>query len=292
MTLPNFIIVGAPKCGTTSLHHYLRQHPEVFVSDVKEPRYFLLETGPDGAETRLDPDFPQKSFHIHVKTMAEYTGLFSEANGQTAVGESSTYYLYSPVALSRIRETMPEARLIFALRNPVGRAYSDYLMHVRQGKEARPIEESLVAGRHYVEYGRYDHYLAGWYDAFDPAQIKVVLFDDLTTQALEVFQDVCRFLEIADDFEPDLTVRMKGGKPKNEALLNLVFKMKRLPGIGSQIKNLPPGVYKSWRGFTEKYLYEESAALPEDIRQALRAYYRDDVAALEERLGRDLSAWK
>lgn len=292
MTLPNFFLAGAPKSGTSSLHHYLRQHPEVFVSAVKEPRYFLLEPGPDGSEPRLDPDFPHKNTNMPIRTMEDYVALFDGVDGQKAIGESSPVYIYSPVAMERIHELIPDAKFLFTLRNPVARAFSNYQHAVRQGKEQRPVEEALVEGSHYLDYGRYNYHLSRWYDTLDPSQMKVVLFDDLKSDTLGVYQEICRFLGISDTFVPDFTVRMKGGKPKNKTLVTLLVKMKRLPGIRNQVYNLPPATYQMWRDMTTRFLFEENPPIPEALQQRLSLFYRDDITALESLLGRDLSAWK
>src|SRR3954452_17434204 len=123
MTMPNFLIVGAAKSGTTSLYYYLKQHPQVFVSPVKEPKFFAYEgekvvyRGPGDAENnrRL------------VNNLADYRALFGGANGAKAIGEASPVYLYSPKACERIRHYLPDAKLFVILRDPAERAYPSFL---------------------------------------------------------------------------------------------------------------------------------------------------------------------
>ena len=111
MTLPNFLIIGAPKAGTTSLYSYFREHPAIFMPELKEPRFF----GYEGQGDRIR--FP-------VRTLEEYTALFDGVTTETAIGEATPHYLVYPVAAQRIRDLIPGVRLIASLRDPVDRAYS------------------------------------------------------------------------------------------------------------------------------------------------------------------------
>src|SRR5262245_28683977 len=111
MTLPTFLIIGAGRSGTTSLYHYLRQHPEVFMSPVKEPIYFAL--GPNLVFTGPAADWVLDQA---AKTREEYEALFAGVTNEKAIGEASPRYLASPDAAGRIRETIPEARLVAILR--------------------------------------------------------------------------------------------------------------------------------------------------------------------------------
>ena len=122
MTLPNFIIAGAPKAGTGSLRNYLQQHPEIFMTARKDPRFFSYT----GQQDRLQ--FP-------VTTLAEYEALFSAVRDEKALGEATANYLWSKVAPGMIRETLPEVRLIFSLREPAQRAFSIYHMNLRTARQ-------------------------------------------------------------------------------------------------------------------------------------------------------------
>src|SRR4051794_34967159 len=127
--LPNFLIIGAAKAGTTSLYHYLRQHPDVYMSTIKEPNYFCFEE--------------QLPEYAPVRTLAEYESLFDGASSQPAVGEASTQYLNSAAAPRRIANILPNVRLIVSLRNPADRAYSSYLGRVWGGRERAGVSEAL-----------------------------------------------------------------------------------------------------------------------------------------------------
>ena len=164
VALPNFLIIGAAKAGTTSLYRYLEQHPEVYMSPVKEPKFFAL-----GGE-RLDYRGPGDEARMRgasVTSLEDYRELFRGVSTETAVGEASTLYLYSERAAARIKHHVPDVKLIAVLRNPVDRAYSDFLHLVRDGIEpltdfpqALEAEESRIRSRwapmwHYRRRGFY-----------------------------------------------------------------------------------------------------------------------------------------
>ncbi|HYF40037.1 MAG TPA: sulfotransferase, partial [Gemmatimonadales bacterium] len=125
--LPNFIVIGAAKAGTTALYWYLAEHPQIFMSPVKETNYFAYEVDASGQLVYGDPEDHQ----FPIRTRAEYEALFAEAGPASAVGEASPIYLECPQAAGRIQSAIPGALLVCCLRHPVDRAYSDYLMHLR-----------------------------------------------------------------------------------------------------------------------------------------------------------------
>ncbi len=284
MQLPNFIIGGALKAGTTSLNYYLKQHPQVFMTEFKEPRYFAYEAdNPDHVAGR--------GLRFPVKTPAEYAALFEGVNGQKAIGEASPHYLISPVAPRRIRETIPHARLIFSLRDPVKRAYSIYWHGVRLGLENRPVEEALTETEYAVTHGLYYAWLGNWYACFPPEQIKIVLFDDLQHDAHDVFADLCRFLEIDASFTPDLAVRNKGGALKNQGLGRLFERLKTHP-LRRAIDPWLPARARALMIDARNRNFEEPPPMSDALRQRLIDFYRQDIAQLEDLLRRDLSTWK
>ncbi len=283
MRLPNFIVGGALKSGTTSLNYYLKQHPDVFMCPLKEPRFFAYDVdNPDHVAGR-GLRFPIKSFD-------EYAALFSEADDQHALGEVSPHYLISPVAPRRIREALPDVRLIFSLRHPVKRAYSIYWHDVRLGKESRSVEEALAESEYAVTHGLYYSWLSNWYACFDPAQIKVILFDDLQSDAQGVFADLCRYLGIDDAFVPDLKVRNKGGALKHERLGHFYERLKTHPLRQALDTLVPQGLRKRLIDARNRN-FEEPPPLSPTLAAYLSDFYREDISRLEQLLGRDLSAW-
>jgi hypothetical protein len=284
MRVPNFIVGGALKAGTTSLNYYLGQHPDVFMSPLKEPRFFAYDPAEAGRNEA-------QGLHFPITTPEAYAALFAGARHEKAVGEVSPHYIISPIAPAKIKAALPDVKLIFSLRHPVRRAYSVYWQAVRLGNENRAVEQALTEAEHRVRNGRYYALLCRWYDCFDPAQIKIILFDDLAGDALAVFQDICRYLGVDDTFVPDLTIRNKGGALKNQRLGRFYEGLKNSP-LKQSIDPLIPGRLRDMVNDARSKNFEEPPPLPPAVAERLRAYYEEDIAQLETFLGRDLSAWR
>ncbi|EPZ44556.1 hypothetical protein N007_10785 [Alicyclobacillus acidoterrestris ATCC 49025] len=131
--LPNFLVIGAAKAGTTALYRYLSQHPEVFMPSIKEPNYFALAN----REVRFQGPGDDRTNRSSITRFADYQALFDEADGYQAVGEASPMYLYTADAANRIHDLIPNVKLIVILRDPVERAHSAYL-HLRRD-EREPL---------------------------------------------------------------------------------------------------------------------------------------------------------
>jgi hypothetical protein len=196
MPLPNFLIIGAPKAGTTALYEYLQQHPAVFMSHPKEPHFFTYQ-----------PDhWPAWA----IRHRADYEHLFASAGDAQAIGEASTWYLYSRHAAQAIRQAIPQVKLIALLRQPVDRAYASYGFRQQCGwedlatfeqaiqHEPQRIAQGMPWDYHYLQAGFYSQQLQRYFDHFDRGQIRVVLQEDLKTDASGVVRSLFRFLEIDD----------------------------------------------------------------------------------------------
>jgi hypothetical protein len=277
---PTFIIMGAPKSGSTTLYHGLRQHPDVFMSEEKEPRYFsyLAVKERKGSEPRNPSFFP-------VRTAESYARLFEEARGRVT-GEASVNYLEIPGTAEVIHRLHPEVRLIAILRNPVDRAFSHYLMNVRGGFERQRFEEAL-ADETYLKTGLYSRQLQAYLDRFDPRHLHIALMDELKHDPVGLLQRLYVFVGVDPAFVPDLAFQHNvGGAPKSR-LLNLLFTQSRL---NDRLKRALPDVVV--RGMIRlKRTNYAPVSLPEDTRSRLVEYYREDIGALEALTGRDLQHW-
>ena len=282
--LPNFIVGGVVKGGTTSLNFSLKQHPEIYMCPLKEPRFFVYDVH--------DPDHVQgRGLHFPVKTWEQYVALFAEAGDQPIVGEVSPHYMISPIAPQGIHDRLPNVRLLFSLRHPVKRAYSIYWHQMRLGNEDRPVAEALGEEEYAVTHGLYAAWLKNWYALFAPEQIKIVLFDDLQRDPLGTYAGICRFLEIDDTFVPNMTVRNRGGAMKNPRLGRLFERLKKHP-LRRALDPLLPQKARQAIAQARDHNLEEPPPMPADVQQRLNAFYRDDITELEQMLRRDLSAWK
>jgi hypothetical protein len=195
---PNFFIVGAANSGTTSLYTYLNQHPEVFLPALKEPHYF----------SQIRPAYEQRYMRPYVTDETAYLQLFRKAGGYKAIGEASTSYLSDPEALRRIRDMVPNARIIIILRDPVERAHSHYLMDVREGRQNLPFFAALQddwnrkdkgwgVSQLYVELGMYAEQVKRYLRAFGPEQVIILMFEELKGAAAKgALAKVLRLIDV------------------------------------------------------------------------------------------------
>ncbi|MFN8161955.1 MAG: sulfotransferase [Solirubrobacterales bacterium] len=195
---PNLFIVGAAKAGTTSLHAYLGDHPDIFMSAVKEPHYF----------SRLQPSERRRAFLPTVDDEKDYLALFRAGGDKPVRGESSTSYLTVPEAAGRIRRACPDSKAVIALRDPVERAYSHFLADTRDGIEDRGFREALedeLSGREeggwgaahlYVRTGLYAEPVRRYQETFGE-DLMVVFFERLKEDPIAVVEDVLAFLNVS-----------------------------------------------------------------------------------------------
>lgn len=289
--LPNFIVIGAAKAGTTALYWYLAEHPAVFMSRVKETNYFAYGVNGDGRLLYGDPEV----HHFPIKTLAEYEALFAEAGDASRVGEASPIYLECPQAAGRIHRQLPGVRLICCLRHPVERAYADYLMYLSQrGRRfdpARDLSADAVWARpdsRWMDVSRYSAQLARYFEIFPREQLHVFLFDDLKRSAVEAVQGMYRFLEIDAGFVPDFgTAHNVGGMPASP-LLESVFTSR---GLRSVVEPWIPKRAADWvRGLRTRNM-RKAPALPSDLRQELTGLLREDIVRTAGLIGRNLDHW-
>ena len=243
MRVPNFLVIGAPRSGTTTLHYSLGQHPEIFVSPEKETNFFLFD-GPEQPPSGIaEADFAAMR-HRSAITWAAYGALFAGASdAHRAIGEASPAYFVCPEVAARIRARLPEVRLIAILRQPVEQALSLYM--VRQGGSApgagliEGFTAALAAdgargrrdGLALAEYGLYHRHLSAFLEHFARDRIKVVLLEDLERDESGFFADLFRFLGVDDAFRPDLSRRYNPtGAARSAALHRLLSGSPRLKG--------------------------------------------------------------
>jgi hypothetical protein len=230
--VPNFFIAGAPKAGTTSLYHYLDQHPQVYMSAIKEPHFFAAEIREENMDPRLrrsmardTPDLRrflsgpmrEKRFGGIVADWEDYLRLFENAGDALALGEGSVCYLWSPTAAERIASKIPDAKILVMLRDPAERAFSQYLHGVTNGAIHWSFREHIQRNlrqrsgqfsEHYpfLELGLYSEQLGRYLERFGP-NVWVGFHEDFKSRPLEVYRDICRFLGVAQEFSPNMGQR-------------------------------------------------------------------------------------
>jgi hypothetical protein len=291
--LPNFIIIGASKAGTTSVYHYMKQHPQIFMCPVKEPRY-LAYTG----EQNDEPPGLLNITYFPIKTLEEYLDLYKGVKDELIIGEASPIYLASPAAAGRIKELMPEAKMLAILRNPVETAFSMHMMLVRRNiipyKSGDDFSRVFTKDSPIVTEGFYHQHLKHYLAFFSKEQIKIHLYNHFKQNPLSVIQDVYSFLGVDPSFIPDLSVQHNvGGIPRNKRLNMMMFKIQRLWNKKAVIKlrGLVPdyAVRKYWSLY--KRNLNARIDYPPELRRQLAEIYRQDILKLQELIQQDLSAW-
>lgn len=286
MTLPNFMIIGVAKAGTTSLYRYLDQHPQVFMTPVKGTNFFGYEDARDWKWT--DEGDPPLMRHFQAKTFEEYEALFAGATDEIAIGEASPQYLRCPTAARRIREHIPKAKLVASLRNPADRAYSGYLMRARRGEAVKSPHEELTSQSSHVREGFYYRRLKRYFDAFERHQINVYIFEEFRQDPAGIVVDLFDYLGVDTYIVPDTTTKHNpAGVPKRRWLNRLYFN----PTLIRTAKSLLPERMQRTAKQIQQKNQRAPQKFPADVRAELLDLYSEDIHKLEALLDRDLSIW-
>lgn len=275
-------MVGAPRAATTSLYHYLRQHPQIFAPSIKEPHFF---SHPEVTDTY----YPGAS----VSREQEYRDLYGGRRDGQKSGDFSTSYLSRTEAAGRIRRWNPSARIMMVLRNPVERAVSHYLMDVRDGYTTQSMAALIDAAapdprfrREYVDVGRYHDQVTAYLEHFPAEQMKVVLFEDIAQRRQETVRDVLRFLDVDDSAELDLSeVRNAAAVPRSSVARRL-----RRSGVAKLVaRRTSQPVRTAARAVLARDVPPE--LVDDGTRVRLHEIFAGDTAELAALIGRDLSSW-
>jgi Sulfotransferase domain len=288
---PNFFIIGAPKCGTTSLATWLSEHPNIYFSPIKEPHFFNSDQN-----------------YNNVRSRKEYERLFNKVSAEhRAVGEGSVFYLYSKVAVSRIEKELPSSRYIVMFRNPIEMAYAMHEQQVFAGNEhitdfrrAWSLSDERLQGREVSQVCREPKLLAykqlcalgaqleRLYAAVPRERVLVLFLDDFKKDSRPEYLRVLDFLDVPRDERTDFPVY----NPAKE---------RRWPGVRSAVQQANqlrrklglPRLGLGLIGAVEKANTKARARekMPEDLKQELARYFLKDVQVLETLAHRDLSTW-
>ncbi len=296
--MPNFLIIGAAKSGTTALYQYLNRHPEIYMSPHKEPRFFAFEDRPLEFRGPNQRDINDDT----ITDLTTYQSLFEGVSNEVAIGEASTAYLAVPEAADRIHQHIPNAKLIAILRQPADRAYSSYLHLKRDNHEpyadfgrALQAEPKRRAQNweflwRYKELGFYFQQLQRYYSKFDRDRIRVYLYEDLCSDAIGLVKNICQFLGVSDAFTLDTSSKHNpSGIPKNRGVYN--YLLKENDPLKTIVKTFLP---ESVRRPIVNSLIQRSLHKPQlspQLRHQLMQEYRQDIFQLQELIQRDLSHW-
>ncbi len=310
MAFPNFFIIGAAKAGTTSLYHYLRVHPDVFLSPVKEPNYFSTDIKPElfcntyKKNTFLDLEkyFQQKPLHdlqlAFIRKPEHYKKLFKGVTTEKAIGEASTSYLYSKIAANNIKSHHPDSKIIAILRNPAERAVSHYYTALRYGHTNLPLRKAIEADMKkkkkgwgiselFIELGMYYEQLKRYYDLYPKDNILTLLFDELTADPNDTLAKCHRFLNIHPTSISQFPQHNKAETPRFKNLNKMVTNS----GIKTLLKRYMP------KTFVEKmknsFFIDGSSdnLISHEDYDFLKKIYQKDIQATSQLINKDLTHW-
>ncbi len=297
MKLPTFLIVGVQKAGTTSIYGYLKEHPQVYMSPIKETNFFATDW-----ENKTEKQ-PDRGTRKRINSWERYCELFINVKDEIAIGEASPNYLVNYKTSSEmIQRYVPDVKMIAILRNPVDRAYSDYLMHLRDGinvGKVRSLSEQVkfrADSSSTIKKGLYYAPVKHYFDTFDREKLKIILHDDLTKDSLKVMQEIYRFIGVDDTFNPDTSKRSQSAAvPKNQTLNNLLQTKNPIRTVISSTLKLamPLEMRQKIRSSLVKLnsAGKELKPLSSEERKLLTEFYREDILKLQDLIQRDLSSW-
>ena len=275
--LPNFLIIGAMKAGTTSLYAYLQGHPQVFMPELKEVHFFSDEDNWNQGQ-------------------AWYERHFQDAGESAlAVGEASTTYSRFPHIAgvpARVAGMLPDARLIYLVRNPVDRMISDYLHRLSGNQEDASLETALLTKRKYADLSSYAMQIEQYLQYFPRLQMLILKSEDLRGQRVETLRSVCEFLGIDGSWLPPLLHKEFHQTAERRQPRRMAESLTRL-GAVSAAKSLLPRFVRRW---LRTALTTAGPSLPEgavspDLRRRLEDLVREDVLRLRRYMDKDFDAW-
>lgn len=296
--LPNFLIIGATKCGTTSLSEYLKQHPDIFISEAKEPRFLTSQV----------VQFPLRGIKSHeveawyVKNYDDYVDLFKNAT-QKAIGEASadTIYYYKDV-IPVIKKYLGSPKIIIVLRDPVKRTFSAYQHLVRDEREPLSFDEALNEEKnriadnwdplyHYTECSLFHDSVKAYLESFD--DVLVLLNEQLYKEPDAVFKQIFDFLEVDNTVKIDTEVQYNmSGVPKLKIINRLLSKENSLKNFFRPlIRTVLPEKARRKIVYTISKRNLQKQTIDEKSKERLTAYFKGDVEKLSTLLGKDLSHW-
>ncbi len=287
--LPTFLLIGAMKAGTSSLHRYLNHHPQVFMSTPKELNFFTAERN-------------------WMRGRRWYEQHFDAAQGALAVGESSPSYALHPVFAGvpqRVATLLPDARLVYVVRHPVERIRSQYLAtyylnrpgpgweHDPIQRERRPIEEALFANPHYyIDSSRYAYQIEQYLEHFTREQLLVVTTEQLRSHRAQTLRRVYEFVGVDPDWQDpslDTEFNQTAGKRVRRPLARAAS---RVPGYGGLARLMPEALKQPLRHrVANRRVDVDRSAISQDLRSRLEALLRDDVERLRRYAGDGVDGW-
>lgn len=310
--IPGFFIVGAAKSGTTALYNYFEQHPEVYMSPIKEPNHFasdiniallrpsaLIRLKALHIDNFLRGNMKNKIHRAYITDRSQYLSLFRFVTNEKQTGEASPAYLYSKTAAKAIYEYNSNAKIIIILRDPAERAFSHYLMDRKLAFTDKSFEDALEEDNQftprtwgatslYLDLGEYYEQVKRYYDVFPKENIMVLLNEELQQNPLETISQLYRFIGVDPDFKPDLTDEYNKAVVPRNAVMHRLLKFNVLRVFIR--RNLNDGNIKNTIHRLLFDLPKQNKPSTETI-QKLKKHFRNDIQKLSALLKKDLTHW-
>lgn len=300
---PNFIIPGAQKSGSTTLHYLLKQHPDIFLPDFKEPLYFISDIIKN--ISNKDIGFKNEGFKDKlIHSYDDYIKLFEVVDNEKAIGEASASYLYyAQSSIPLIKDKLGDPKIIIILRNPVNKIFSQYKHLQREHAENRSFEKALslekeriaenyTAMYHYKAQGLYYEPIKLFKENF--SNVLVVLTDDLRSDPIAVAQKCYHFLGVKESFIPELkNYNISTIRTKNRTLHGMLYN-KKAHSLKMFFKRIFGSLfYENWTKKYKKMNFESmNIKMKEETNIELKKYFKNDIENLENLLSINLSNWK
>lgn len=300
MSHPNMFIMGPAKCGSTSLYHYFKQHNDIYMSPVKEPRFFIGEN--------------------YQKGLSWYSNKYFKSSGEQKIVGEATPYATRGYSLKRIKAQFPDAKQIYCLRNPINRAYSDWCMGREKGTEKLSFEKALEenakqrkkytfieeemeaigianqkkAGktnksevRTYIDGSFYGETLTLAYELFHSNQIKIIWFEDLSYNTTQTLEELFIFLGIDHSQKINNQTNFNPHKKSYLKYLYNIIGRDRIQKIASPLSN-------DFKKVLKKPFYKKKGKpqLEQSDRDFAYQFFKQDILKLEKLLGQNLDKWK
>ena len=311
--LPNFFIVGAPKAGTTSLYRYLKQHPQIYMSPVKEPSYFASEIQIENLCEAFKRHVRRQSPHLReyvddgkppdpyawlVLNSEDYETLFHRVKDEKAIGEATVSYLWSETAAGNIHRRIPDAKIVMILRDPAERAFSHYMHQLSEGLTRATFREHIQRAEHgdkrqinavypFLELGLYYQQVKRYLDLFPRKNVRIYWYEEAWQQPGQMLAELFGFLDVDPTFDPDTSRR--AFERRAPRLTTMVYLLKKYDLWEPGRRLIPRVLRPRIRSFA--FRRRASLVMDPNDRQYLIGYYRDDVQKLAAMLDRDLSGW-
>lgn len=276
----NFLGIGAQRCGTTWIAECLKQHPQICLSSPKEIHFFGTEKYEFGI------DWYQQHFNCQPEQIK---------------GEFDAGYLVSENAAEQIKQTFPQTKLIVCLRNPIDRAYSNYLSVLGFDQRIGSFEETIKRNPKSLERGLYAKYLKQYLALFPKEKILILIYENIKKDPIKFIQKIYKFLEVNGNFVPSTANQKENPSqgykfPQIKRQSGKMIKKIENNKQGVKIKNLLKKLgFKKLFDLINQANKKELSQKPElnpETRKYLQGYYQSDIKELEEIINRDLSFWK